>query len=124
MRAGLPAVLADRDRVRALTEGAKVAGLLPVQLYLLAAGRGAPSARNAAEFVAACTRAGWRAVPAGLEPPKPGDLFVLTGETRQPERVGIVGPLDTGGEYFIGLLDGERARRGMREADFWLRAPG
>jgi hypothetical protein len=122
------ALLADGDRVSAILKAAGDLGILAPRLLLLAADWpwAIPPGDSPAEFARSCVSRGWQALPSALGPPRTGDLFVVTGEGREIVDVGLVGVVDTEGEFVRG---GSAAGRDLRErrpcgeVDFWLRLP-
>jgi len=124
----LAALAADRERIRRAVDGGGV--LWPEAdpdvraIYGAFALLGWPTRPlgTVPDLVGGLLQYGWRALPAAVEAPQPGDLFVLTSPCRTPERLGIVSQL--GPDFFVAVLPEGRSRRGLKEADFLLRPPG
>lgn len=103
-----------------------------VRVILLLADQMVPPGDTPKELVGNLCRMGWRAVPAGIQEPAPGDIWVKTGPERQPLNIGFVAKLSLDKTWFYALdadtslavrMRREDKRIQCAEIDYWLTIP-
>lgn len=124
----LPKALSDRALLQRLRQAGALlwpeahADVQLARALLAFLGAPQPRAETVPDLVRGLCAGRWQAIPSALEAPRPGDVWVRTGEGRIPERFGFVGAIAA--EGWFRAVSSEEERLTAAEVDFLLRPPG